>query len=73
MSVRACRDCEHPVSPSADFCPSCGATRPANKPLAERPRARLSTFDVALGVFFGQLLFGAVGYIVWQGLLGSML
>lgn len=73
MTVKACRDCEHPVSPSADFCPSCGATRPTSKPLAERPRARLSTVDVALGVFFGQLLFGAVGYVVWQSLLSGTL
>lgn len=53
MALNECRECQHEVSDSADFCPSCGASRPVKAALTDEPRVRLGVFDVALGNFFG--------------------
>ena len=73
MPLTKCRDCEAEVSDSADFCPSCGASRPSRSSLSKEPRPRLSTFDVALGVFFGQVAFALVSYVVWRAVLEGAL
>ena len=50
MSLKNCRACKRQVDTSADFCPGCGATRPAHALSRQQKSAVVSTVITVIAV-----------------------
>ena len=62
MALKKCRACEHMVDISAQFCPRCGATRPAHALSAQTFGAIVLIVEIVVGC---TLLYVALDKI-WQ-------
>ena len=62
MALKKCRACEHTVDTSAQFCPRCGATRPAHALSAQTFGAIILLVEIVVGC---TLLYVALDKI-WQ-------
>ena len=62
MALKKCRACEHTVDTSAQFCPRCGATRPAHALSAQTFGAIVLIVEIVVGC---TLLYVALDKI-WQ-------
>lgn len=62
MALKPCRACEHSVDTSAQFCPQCGATRPAHRLSAQTFGALILAVEIVVGC---SLLYLALDKI-WQ-------
>ena len=62
MALKPCRACTHSVDTSAQFCPQCGATRPAHKLSAQVFGQLILALEIVVGV---SLLYVAMDKI-WE-------